>query len=107
MAKAPKAVSFKDALAKEAASNVDVKLPKERLGSKDDEKKRESASRFVETGEGLEIIRAGDKPKSGSDTTKAEEPKMVDIADLLLDELERQEDEEEARKAAAAKEGKE
>jgi hypothetical protein len=57
----------------------------------EDPSKGEQASRFVETGEGLEVIRASDAP---TNQTSAGKPKMVPIEDLLLDMLEEAEDQE-------------
>lgn len=86
-----KATTFSDAL----KAGKKPKRERERLNSPD------RGSRFVETGEGLEIIRASDTTRESTKQAAAGEPvvKMVPIEDLLLDILE----EEEAKAAKAKK----
>jgi hypothetical protein len=59
---------------------------------------RDNRSRFVETGEGLKVIRSGDKAEKGEDG----KPKMVPMEDLLLDVLEEKEEKEAAKVAKDA-----
>lgn len=70
------AISFKEALAKAGRARV---LPDEPNPAAD-------GDRLVEKGEGLEIDGAGHEPNS-EELAKADpnKPKMVDIADLLVD----------------------